>query len=193
MNFSNYKTTPTIIAIGVLWTFFSWLLSGLWVNGWLQGIGPGALVGLVFYFYDRCLWDRPLLSLLNKIPNLKGEYEGAITYFREGEQQSKPFVLRIRQTCSTLKVTTIFGDSPENQTESTSTHAYIEEDASGEHELVFLYRNDGSQMAGDTLNCHNGTNILQIQQEGKSRTLTGHYYTDRSPQTKGKMRASKIS
>lgn len=188
LNFSNYKPGPTISLIGVTWTLSSWLLSKLWGYGWLQGIGPTVIVGLLLFAYDRWAWRWPGFSLLNTVPDLSGLYRGEIVYAWNGEEGRKPCEMSVRQRCSHIKVTSVFGSDEDGQTRSISTHAMIEEDASGEHKLIFLYHNDGSHMTGNSITCHDGTNILNVVKNDGLLHLIGHYYTNREPQTKGRIK-----
>lgn len=188
LNFANYKPGPMISLIGLTWTLSSWGLSKLWGYGWLQGIGPTVIVGLVLFSYDRWAWRWRGFSLMNTVPDLNGVYRGEILFTRNGEEGRKSCQMRVRQRCSHIKVTCTFGTQNDGETRSVSTHAMIEEDVSGEHKLIFLYHNDGSHMTGNSVTCHDGTNILNVETIDSILHLTGHYYTNREPQTKGRIK-----
>lgn len=185
MYFANYKPTWTISLIGVLWVGASWGLSQIWGYGLLQGIGPTAIVGGLLWAYDRWAWKWWGFSLLNKVPNIAGEYKGAVRFRREGEESEKTCTMRIKQTCSHIKVECAFSKEGESDTVSTSKEALITSDELGDHELVFLYHNPGSPLSEDPLAAHDGTNILKISEADGSIRLSGRYYTNREPQTKG--------
>jgi hypothetical protein len=185
MNFANYKTTLTIPLIGVLWVGASWGLSKIWGYGFLQGIGPTAIVGGLLWAYDKWAWKWPVFSLLRKVPDIGGVYTGKVN-FRFGDQAGeKDCTMRIKQTCSHIKVECEFSKVGESNTKSTSKEAIITSDAIGDYELIFLYHNPGSQLSGDPLTAHEGTNILKISKNEGSIRLSGFYYTNREPQTKG--------
>lgn len=173
MNFSNYKPTLMIPLIGVLWVGASWGLSKIWGYGFLQGIGPTAIVGGLLWAYDKWAWKWPVFSLLSKVPDIGGVYTGKVNYRFGDEAGEKDCTMRIKQTCSHIKV------------ESASKEAIITSDAIGDYELIFLYHNPGSQLSGDPLIAHDGTNILKISMNESSIRLSGYYYTNREPQTKG--------
>jgi hypothetical protein len=191
MNFKYYKTKPTIVVIGVLWMLASGLLSLLWGYGWLQGIGPGAIVLGLLTWYDKSLWNLPYLRWFNTIPDLNGDYAGSIRFNRTGNNEEVTCNLSIKQTCSKIKVTTSFTKEHENPTQSTSFEAFISTDEIGDQTLYFYYHNPGSCMSGDTLDAHDGVNVLRINQNKERITLDGHYFTNRNPQTKGCMTVSK--
>ena len=192
LNFTNYKAGPTITLIGALWTFSSWALSNVWGYGWLQGIGPTVVVGFVLFAYDRWAWRWPIFSMLNTVPDLNGVYRGEVLFSWNGVESTKSCEMRVIQRCSHIKVTCVFGSGEAIATRSVSTHAIIDEDAAGEHKLIFLYHNDGSHMVGNSITCHDGTNILNVSKTNDVIGLVGHYYTNREPQTKGQIKLERV-
>jgi hypothetical protein len=192
VDFKNYRSMSLIIVIGTLWVLVSKGLEFAWGNEVLLGLGPVTIIGMLFYCYDRWRWKYPILKWLNKIPNLNGKYFGNIEYEREGKNQTKRCELIIKQTCSVIKVSTIFKKDGENNTESTSIDSFILADETGDMKLYFYYQNQGSCMSGDTLNQHDGMNVLKIIKDKKNIELKGYYFTNRDPQTKGCMEVSKV-
>lgn len=193
IKFTNYKPQALIPTIGLLWAVSSWGLSKLWGYGFLQGIGPTALVMGFLTFYDKYLWKLPVLELINTIPDLNGIYAGEIAYHYNGQDGTKSCRLEIKQTCSMIKVKTIFSKDGENDTQSVSTEAFIKADEAGDQRLYFYYHNAGSCKNGDTLDTHDGMNVLEILKENKMVKLKGYYFTSRNPQTKGCMEAIKTT
>jgi len=192
INFRYYKTQFLIPLILGLGTFVTIVLQTLWKNGFAYGFGSSAILLSLLGIYDRWLWKWPGFSLLNTLPNLNGEYEGAIQYNWEGKDERKTVALTIKQTCSHIKVVCRFAKEGEKDSRSQSMHAYFISDPLGDQELHFVYHNDGSQMNGDTLSSHDGMNILRIQKTKKGYVLEGHYFTNRDPQTKGVMKVTQI-
>lgn len=193
INFANYKPGLLVTTIGMLWAVSSWALSNLWGYGLLQGIGPSVIVMGTLVLYDKYLWKLPVMNWMNTIPNLNGIYEGNIFYHHNGQNSTKACKLQIKQTCSMIKVKTIFSKEEENDTHSVSTESFIKTDEAGDQHLYYYYRNEGSCQNGDTLNPHDGMNILEIRQSGEEIKLEGHYFTNRDPQTKGSMKVTKIT
>lgn len=70
--------------------------------------------------------------------------------------------------------------------------ASVVTDEHGDQTLYFYYHNPGSCMSGDTLDSHDGMNVLRILRDKEATTLEGYYFTNRSPkQTKGCMKVTK--
>ena len=188
-----YKPQTLIPVIGLLWALSSWALSKFWGYGFLQGTGPTAIVIFFLTVYDKWLWKYPLFNLMNTIPNLNGMYEGKISFHWNGQAESKDCELEIKQTCSNIKVKTIFTKEGENDTQSVSTEAFIKTDEVSDQHLYFYYRSRGSGMDGDTLDQHEGMNVLEILKNNGLIQLDGYYFTNRNPQTKGCMKATKTN
>ena len=186
-----YKPQVLIPIIGFLWAVSSWGLSKLWGYGFLQGIGPTAIVMGFLTIYDRRLWKFPVLNLINMIPDLNGTYDGNIQYHYNGTDGTKSCKLEIKQTCSIIKVRSTFNKDYENDTQSVSTEAFIKTDEAGDQYLYFYYHNPGSFKNGDTLDPHDGMNVLEILKDKNTVKLKGYYFTNRNPQTKGCMEVKK--
>lgn len=180
-----YKPKSLITVVGLCWTLSSWALSNLWGYGLLQGTGPSAIVISFIIIYDKWLWKLPIMKYMNNMPNLNGKYEGKISTNWDGKDLEKVCALEIKQTCSNIQVKTTFTKDGENETKSYSKEAFIKTEESGDQKLYFYYHNYGSCKNGDNLNQHDGMNILDIIKEGKTTRLSGHYFTNRDPQTKG--------
>ncbi len=191
IKFTYHKPQALIPVIGLLWAVSSWGLSKLWGYGLLQGIGPTAIVMAFLTIYDKWLWKAPILNLINTIPDLNGTYEGKVEYHYNGANGTKSCQLEIKQTCSIIKVKSIFKKDGENDTQSVSTEAFIKTDEAGDQQLYFYYHNPGSYKNGDTLDPHDGMNVLEILKDKKTIKLKGYYFTNRNPQTKGCMEVTK--
>lgn len=133
-----------------------------------------------------------MFNCLIKIPNLNGEYEGTVEYHWDGKNQSKNCNLYIQQTASLLKVKCYFQKEGENETLSESQKAFFDTDEMGDCSLYFYYQNRGSSKDGDTLDQHDGMTVLRVITKGKDIKLEGHYFTNRTPQTKGRIAVSRI-
>ena len=193
MNLKYYRVSFLIPVIALSWLAASYLLKKYaWPNDLLQGLGPGAVVLGLLTLYDLFMWKWPVLCWLNTVPNLNGAYSGNIQFNRTGEDEEIDCTLTVKQTCSKIKITSSFTKEHENSTRSTSFEAFIATDEVGDQTLYFYYHNPGSCMSGDTLDAHDGMNVLRIKQDKEGTTLDGYYFTNRSPeQTKGCMKASK--
>ena len=65
---------------------------------------------------------------------------------------------------------------------------YVEHTQDGQHyNLIYNYLNEGSTEQG--FPPHYGTEVVKFIKDGKSKRLSGRYYTNRSPfQTKGEFK-----
>jgi hypothetical protein len=190
LNLKYYKPCVFIPFVGVTWAISSWCLSKFWGYGLLQGLGPTAVIGILLYVYDRWLWKLPVFGLGNTMPKLYEEYSGEVEYDFNGTSGKKACVLNVKQTCSLIKVTCQFDKQKESSTQSTSYDAFITNDEHGDYRLCIYYHNKGSGRNGDTLEQHDGMNILDIKDS--NIILNGYYFTNRSPQTRGIMNLKRI-
>ena len=61
---------------------------------------------------------------------------------------------------------------------------YVEKTRDDKHfRLLYNYLNEGSTEQG--FPPHYGTEILKVYKNGKGKVLSGRYFTEREPQTKG--------
>lgn len=187
-----YKPQILFSALASLWAISSWALAKLWGYGLLQGTGPIVVIMFFLTLYDRWLWKWPILKLMNTVSDLNGNYEGEIDFYWNGQDMKKGCSMEIKQTCSNIKVKAIFNKEGENNTQSVSTEAFIKTDEAGDQHLFFYYHNRGSCKDGDTLDPHDGLNVLEILCKKKVITLKGYYFTNRNPQTKGRMEVTRI-
>ena len=192
IKFTYYKPQALIPVIGLLWAFSSWMLSKLWGYGFLEGIGPSIIVMIFLTIYDKWLWKLPVFNLINTMPDLNGMYEGKIFFHFNDQNDTKDCKLEIKQTCSTIKVKTIFFRNGENSTQSVNTESSIKTDEVGDQHLYLYYHNRGSCKNGDTLDPHDGMNVLEIIQNNGSIQLDGYYFTNRNPQTRGSLKVKRI-
>lgn len=149
-------------------------------------------VAFLLWIYDNWLWRFPAFNCLVKIPNLNGGYEGEIEYHWNGVDQTKSCELQIQQTASFIKVKCSFEKEGENKTFSESKKAFFDTDEMGNCSLYFYYQNRGSGKGGDMLDQHDGMTVLQVTRKDKDIKLEGDYFTNRTTQTKGRIKVSKI-
>ncbi len=192
INLRYYKPRYLLPLVVVCWYISLGFFENLWEYEILQGVGPLTIVMLIIVSYDKWLWKLPLMNWINTVPNISGEYGGEIESFWEGKNRSKLCTLSITQTCSHIKIVSVFADEEgENETRSESTEAFVTTDEVENSKLHFYYHNRGSCKNGDTLNAHDGMSVLDIIEKGESIRLEGYYFTNRDPQTKGCMKVSK--
>lgn len=203
VNFGPYKAVPLITVLFAATFLFGHLI--LWLQqlifesepdllGQVLILGPTTCTGLLWGWYECKLWRLPFFSCLNTTPDIAGTYCGEIRFRFSGQsEQVKKCKLQIKQTCSRIKVECVFNREGEANTKSRSRVASILTDELGDHQLYFYYHNRGSCMSHDTLNAHDGMNVLDIVNENGSIRLEGYYFTNRDPQTKGCITVTRTS
>ncbi len=152
----------------------------------------GVVTALLF-FIETFLWKYAPFKWLFWMPNIGGRYEGRIEYMNPITkiQESKKCALEIFQTGSKIKITCFF--KKHIYTEKTDSKSIVESIVKNEDEsytLVFTYQNKGNQKSFPP---HRGTNVLEIIENNEGKFLKGIYYTNREPQTKGKMELQFVS
>lgn len=204
INFKNYHAISLAIFILLLWycayfiePYMSLYLKDITV---LQRFTPLFIVLSILVLYDRFLWKNrfclwlarlPVPLLPVSMPNLNGDYEGEISYRWEGKDCTKNCNLKIKQTASYINVTSIFSRDDEASTKSESKEALLTHNEVGAYSLTFFYHNEGSCKNGDTLDQHDGACKLSINLEDNTIVLDGYYFTNRNPQTKGRISIKK--
>lgn len=151
------------------------------------------IVGGILLLISEKLWRyRPFIYLFN-IPIMEGRYEGEINYLNpiNGLEEKKKCALEVIQTGSKIKVNSYF--QLENGSERSPSSSMVESIIQREdniYVLVFTYMNHGIP---GKFQEHSGTNILRFIQNNKGQFLKGDYYTNREPQTKGRISVEFIS
>lgn len=145
-------------------------------------------MGGLLVIYDQYLWKLPVLSHLVTVPNIHGRYKGHLTSSYDGVDNTVECRIEINQTASQLHVTGYFKGITGDITSSNSIVQSIKTGEDGFYHLYFVYDNSGSNVSGK-LPAHKGLNYLKvIRKEGtKKYKLSGNYFTDRDPQTKGEI------
>ncbi len=135
------------------------------------------------------LWRFKLFNWMFWVDDLSGRYEGYLKYrfVLNGELKTGQLkhIKLIRQNGYKISVTsfTLKNDgSLSSPSENRGMFVNMTNDSS-HFRLVYHYLNEGSTEQG--FMPHYGTEVLKvISQNGKKR-LSGRYYTEREPQTKG--------
>ncbi len=153
------------------------------VPWWIETPSVLGFFGLFIWVFDNYLWKTKFFQQLDwfAIPNLNGEYETEIRSSHEGFD--KPIYGRaiIRQTASRLSISV--------ETDTSFSHtihaALIRTDKIARFELSYTYINHPKADAITTMNIHQGTVLLQIDDNGQF--LHGEYYSGRGRQSFGKI------
>ena len=134
-------------------------------------------------------WIQKIRGALNIPPDFRGRWEGTLD--RDGEEQPHRFVIEIRQSLSKIWVYTYSSRS--------SSQSYIAEIATDDSEvdftLCYLWQGDGAEIAHRSIpkSIFKGYSLLQLYENENPKRLSGTYFTNREPQTKGKIELNWVS
>ncbi|MFD2100121.1 hypothetical protein [Flagellimonas iocasae] len=140
------------------------------------------------------LWQYVPFRWLFWVDNFSGRYEGKLVYQyhdQNGEVQTGELdhIKIVSQSGSHINISS-FTKKPDGSLSSPSINKgmYVEKTQDGQHyNLIYNYLNEGSTEQG--FPPHYGTEIVKFIKEGKSKRLSGRYFTNRSPfQTKGEFK-----
>jgi len=141
-----------------------------------------AIFNLLTWAFNNFLWKTaPFQKILN-IPDLNGEWEGGYESIREVNgrkiQTNGKMVLSITQTWNKIACQSSFEKS-----ESYSDIVYLDVDGPQGVMLKFTYTNKSHDVTSDLVE-FSGYNELRLSDKN---TLTGTYYTKRTPSTRGSL------
>ena len=151
---------------------------------WLPSVSTVAVVGAVLSLYDRWLW-KPLPYLLT-VRDISGRYIGELvsSYKDVAENARAEIIVEVHQTASTVVVRQFTRDRTQSWTQSQSRSYHLYRRADGSHTLSFAYQNEGVHPR-TTKHEHWGFCIMDFYAD--HQCAHGHYFTDRQPQTSGKI------
>lgn len=145
---------------------------------------------LALTIFNMWLWNKPIISKLYQYPDMRGVYEGTKKYYYrnelnelvKGELKAKR---EIFQNGSGLFIrSTVFKPDGEVSSISTAQQVEVSREDDTTIQLIFHYRNEGSVEQG--FPPHEGTEILRFTNNEGIKSITGKYYTNRTPfQTQG--------
>ncbi|MBN2867683.1 MAG: hypothetical protein JXK08_03330 [Flavobacteriaceae bacterium] len=192
--FRNYKPNLLIIfiiflsiGIGAFTDYVLPKINTFFESPYLQFPSATILIGYVFYLIDKVLWKYKLFSWLFYTPNISGRYIGHIEYldYKNGKTNRTNCALEIEQSASKIKIETYFKNKKLKETsKSKSLVSSFVVDEFDNVSIVLTYHNSGNPVLNIPM--HDGTNILEYNK--KERSLNGIYYTNKEPQTKGKIK-----
>lgn len=148
-----------------------------------------SIMTALMFVFNKFLWRHKPFKWLLWTPVLQGRYDGEIKFIHKKTNKEiiMPTVMVIMQTASSIKVNSFFKNpNGEKSTHSESKVASIVKEEDDTFSLIFTYENKGTP-GNIEFAPHYGTNFLKLIENGKEKVLTGYYYTNRNPQTKGEI------
>jgi len=185
-SFFNYFKSSILV------TFIAVLVVILFLakTNWHLSFAISGVISLVLIVIAKYAWNIKPFKWLFWIEDFSGRYEGILKYsyvdengiFQSGQRKHVKIInqngCRISVASFTIK------DNGEKSSPSYSKGIFVEPtDDEHHYQLVFHYINEGNQQLG--FPPHFGTDVIKFINNGKSKKLTGRYYTDRNPQTRG--------
>lgn len=189
LSFRYYKTNVlivTILGLAVVIDFGFDLIQDYLSQG-VRAPTNAAIIATLLVLYDKHLWRYPILKKLVHVPDLNGRYTGCIQYEWDGKTEKMESVVEVIQTASSIQIHTYFNSEKHENTHSKSLVEDIKFE-NGQYSIYFFYFNSGTTI-NNHLDCHQGANHLKVilDDKGLPKKLTGNYFTNRNPQTRGKI------
>lgn len=193
MNFKYYKASiliPFILILSLIITPFSSCIESKIsqienlkdIYSYIGTFSTVSILTLILIFINNVLWKYKISKPLIDLPNLNRRYEGTLTStFLDPptqQQTQKKCVLEIKQTASSIKIHSYYGDlnSTHETSNSTSVGEEIVKLPNDLFEVFYIFTNDANSLVTQ-LNNHKGTCSLKYFPD--IRTLEGEYYNQR--------------
>lgn len=186
MNLKHWKINSAIIII-ILCTFIAPIINHYLKSILGTTISVISITTFIIFIADKLLIKIPVINkLLFSVPYIKGRYQGHIIFINPQTkvEDSKSCYVEIKQNGSKIDISSFF-EKKHNDSVSHSISEVITKKKNDNFQLIFTYLNEGGNHKD--LPAHYGTNVLDIILNQKKVKLKGIYYTDKNPQTKGKM------
>ncbi len=191
-SFFNYYKSSVLIMLICAFAIAMYLAKDHWK---LSFTITGVITSL-FIIISEYLWKFRPFKWLFWIDDFSGRYEGILRYQyidEDGNKQSgeRKHVKIINQNGSRISIASFTLKADESKSSpSYSKGMFVEPTEDGHHyRLVYNYLNEGNSQIG--FHPHFGTDVLKFIKTGDSKKLTGNYYTNRNPQTRGDYRELK--
>lgn len=150
-------------------------------------------ISVFWWLLEKYCWHWTIIqnvrSVLNIPPDFRGRWQG--TLHRDGEVSSHDFVIEIKQTLSKIWVYTY-----SSRSSSQSQIAEIScDDSEDNFKVCYLWQGEGGHIGERSIqkSIFNGYTILSLNEVDDPKKLSGFYFTNREPQTKGKIELSWVS
>lgn len=172
--------------IGLSEIYQSFLLFGLFGTA-----SYACMVSIAWKVFDHFLWKQRVINQLINIPNLKGVWKGTgySSYEGNNKQIEYSMELKISQTFTKMECHAVFENSDSyGNSYSVSCCNFQQQSCL----LSFAYGNDAGSISlkvDSWEESHFGYNIIQVV----GNSMSGRYFTNRSPQTKGYFELEKQS
>lgn len=206
VSLANYKSGWLLL---VIWLLLTLLISAFDTNRVWGIVPPILILTITLYFYDKYAWRWPFFKGLVNIPDLSGEYRGAlVTSSKDAKQPRINCRLTISQTASDIQVDCQFPKEGEEEDSFSQANSAIIQKRGGRFHLLVYYQSEGGVNSAEGGSLHFGFVDLLIREDAPKSILEelqrffletnknvpiklkGRYFTDRN--TRGKLEVVKI-
>lgn len=159
---------------------------------WHLSVSVVGIISLILLAIDNWLWKTKLFSWMFWVDNFSGRYEGFLEYeyrdeycnVKKGKLKHVKIVHQSGGKISVFSFTIKEDNTPSSLSESKGM--FVEKMNGEKHyQLIYTYLNDGNSEL--KFPPHYGTEIIKFIRNGKTKELSGRYFTERLPfSTKGK-------
>lgn len=185
-NFLYYFKPGTLISLIVLLAS-AFILAK---EHWGFSFATSSTVGMALVLVSKKAWNIKPFKWLFWVDDFSGRYEGILRYQYMDEngmvQSGKRKHIKIinQNGCRIMVASFTLLENGEKSSPSYSKGMYVEPTEDEHHfQLTYHYLNNGNPNLG--FHAHFGTDVLKFIRDGKQKCLTGGYYTNRNPQTRG--------
>lgn len=185
-NFFNYFRSSVLVSVIGMLAIVLYLAKDHWE---LSFAITGSITALLILI-SKHLWRYKPFKWLFWIDDFSGRYEGFLRFRyidENGNEQSGNLkhVKVINQNGNRISISSFtFKEDGSKSSPSMNKGMFVETTGGDTHfKLVYNYLNEGNAQIG--FHPHFGTDVLKFIKKGDSKVLSGYYYTNRTPQTRG--------
>ena len=185
-DYLNYFKSSTLVSVIVMLAIVMYLAK----DHWGLSIAISATISTMLILISKYLWKFKPFKWLFRVDDFSGRYEGVLRYqfiddqgnLQTGERRHVKIVNQDGSRISIASFT--FCEDGTKSSPSYSKGMFVEPTDDGHHyQLSYSYLNGGNTQIG--FHSHFGTDVLKFLKKENSKELSGHYYTNRTPQTRG--------
>lgn len=185
-SFFNYFRSSTLVSFIVIIGILFYLAKAHWP----LSFAISGTISMLLFLISKYLWNIKPFKWLFWVDDFSGRYEGILRYSYiddDGLLQSgeRKHIKIINQNGSRISIASFtLKEDGGRSSPSYSRGLFLEQTEDDHHfRIVYHYLNEGNQQLG--FHPHFGTDVLKFIKQGEEKVLSGGYYTDRKPQTRG--------
>ena len=147
------------------------------------------VVTFILILISTKLWNKKLVKWMFWVDDFSGSYEGILSYqyidngeIKKGELKHVKVINQNGYRISVTSFTYKKDGTPSSQSENVGM--FVKNTGDQKHfQLIYNYKNDGS--TEQNFHPYWGTEVIKIIDNKDNKVLSGYYFTNRIPQTKG--------